>query len=81
MSESPRSGLVDATGSRCPEHAFPDARCRATIVAQRGVWMPAASSPEFKRRAVALVRQGDKPIAQTAKKLGIAESVLRRWMA
>lgn len=43
--------------------------------------MPAASSPEFKRRAVELVRQGDKPIAQTAKKLGIAESGLRRWMA
>jgi transposase-like protein len=43
--------------------------------------MPAPRSPEFRRRAVKLARQRDKPIAQIAKDLGIAESGLRRWMA
>ena len=43
--------------------------------------MPAAYPPEFKHRAVALARQGDKPIAQLARELGVAESGLRRWMA
>jgi transposase len=43
--------------------------------------MPAPKSPEFRRRAVELARQRDKPIAQIAKDLGIAESGLRRWMA
>lgn len=43
--------------------------------------MPAARSPEFRRRAVELARQRDKPIAQIAKDLGVAESGLRRWMA
>jgi transposase len=43
--------------------------------------MPAPRSPEFRRRAVELARQRDKPIAQIAKDLGIAESGLRRWMA
>ena len=42
--------------------------------------MPAPRSPEFRRRAVELARQRDKPIAQIAKDLGIAESGLRRWM-
>ena len=42
--------------------------------------MPAAEPPEFRRRAVELARQGDVPIAQLAKDLGIAESGLRRWM-
>ena len=42
--------------------------------------MPAAKPPEFRRRAVELVRRGDQPIAQIAKDLGIAESGLRRWM-
>lgn len=43
--------------------------------------MPAPKSPEFRRRAVELARQRDKPIAQIARDLGIAESGLRRWMA
>ena len=42
--------------------------------------MPAARSPEFRRRAVELARLREKPIAQIAKDLGIAESGLRRWM-
>ena len=42
--------------------------------------MPAPRSPEFRRRAVELARLGEKPIAQIAKDLGIAESGLRRWM-
>ena len=37
--------------------------------------------PEFRRRAVELARLREKPIAQIAKDLGIAESGLRRWMA
>jgi transposase-like protein len=43
--------------------------------------MPAPYPPEFKQRAVELARQRDKPIAQIARDLGIAESGLRRWMA
>jgi transposase-like protein len=43
--------------------------------------MPAAKSPEFRRRAVELARLREKPIAHIAKDLGIAESGLRRWMA
>ena len=43
--------------------------------------MPAPYPPEFNRRAVELARQGDKPIAQLARELGVAESGLRRWMA
>lgn len=43
--------------------------------------MPAAKPPEFRRRAVDLVRRGDQPTAQIAKDLGISESCLRRWVA
>jgi len=43
--------------------------------------MPASKSPEFRRRAVELARLREKPIAQIAKDLRIAESGLRRWMA
>ena len=43
--------------------------------------MPAPHPPEFRQRAVELARLGEKPIAQIAKDLGIAESGLRRWMA
>jgi transposase-like protein len=43
--------------------------------------MPAPKSPEFRRRAVELARLREKPIAQIAKDLGIAESGLRRWVA
>ena len=42
--------------------------------------MPAAKPPEFRRRAVDLVRRGDQPTAQIAKDLGISESCLRRWV-
>ena len=42
--------------------------------------MPAPKSPEFRRRALDLVGQGE-PVAATAKSLGISESCLRRWMA
>lgn len=43
--------------------------------------MPAARAAEFRRRAVELARLREKPIAQIAKDLGVAESGLRRWMA
>ena len=43
--------------------------------------MPAPYPPEFKQRALEMVRLGDRPVAQIAKELGIAESGLRRWMA
>jgi transposase len=42
--------------------------------------MPAAKPLEFRRRAVELARQREKPIAEIAHDLGIAESCLRRWM-
>ncbi|WP_082105438.1 transposase [Demequina subtropica] len=42
--------------------------------------MPAPKSPEFLRRALDLVAQGE-PVAATARNLGISESCLRRWMA
>jgi transposase-like protein len=42
--------------------------------------MPAARDPEFRRRAVELARLREKPIAQIARDLGVAESGLRRWM-
>jgi transposase len=42
--------------------------------------MPAAYPPEFKQRAVEMARRREKPIAQLAKELGVAESGLRRWM-
>ena len=41
--------------------------------------MPARKPPEFRRRALDLVAQGN-PVAQVAKDLGISESCLRRWM-
>ena len=42
--------------------------------------MPAAKPLEFRRRAVALARAGDQPVAKIASDLGIAESCLRRWL-
>ena len=41
--------------------------------------MPAAHPPEFRRRALDLVAQGE-PVARTARDLGISESCLRRRM-
>jgi transposase len=43
--------------------------------------MPVAKPLEFRRRAVALAREGGQPVAVIAKELGISESCLRRWMA
>jgi len=43
--------------------------------------MPAAKPVEFRRRAVALARSGEKPVAEISKDLGISESCLRRWLA
>lgn len=43
--------------------------------------MPAPHPPEFRRRAVELARQGDKPLIQLAKDLGISRSCLQNWMA
>jgi len=43
--------------------------------------MPAAKPEEFRRRAVALARSGEKPVAEISKDLGISESCLRRWLA
>ena len=43
--------------------------------------MPAPKPMEFRRRAVELARLRERPIAQIAKDLGIAESCLRNWMA
>ena len=42
--------------------------------------MPAPYPEEFKRHAVALVRDEGRPVIQVAKELGIAESGLRRWL-
>jgi len=42
--------------------------------------MPVRYPDEFRERAVALARSGDKPIAHIAADLGIATSCLRRWM-
>jgi transposase len=42
--------------------------------------MPVAKPPEFRRRAVDLVRRGDQSLTQIAKDLGISESCLRRWV-
>jgi len=39
-----------------------------------------SKSPEFRRRALDLVAQGE-PAAATARNLGISESCLRRWMS
>nr|WP_141319592.1 transposase [Cellulomonas uda] len=47
----------------------------------RGVLVPAAKPPEFRRRAVDLARSGQQPVRKVASDLGISESCLRRWMA
>jgi transposase-like protein len=60
---------------------FPDTIAEATLVAEGGVRMPAPHPPEFRARAIELARSGIKPIAATAKDLGISESCLRNWLA
>ena len=42
--------------------------------------MPAPYPEEFKRHAIALVRDEGRPVIQVARELGIAESGLRRWL-
>lgn len=42
--------------------------------------MPAAHPPEFRERAVALARLGDKPTDTLAKELGISRSCLQNWI-
>lgn len=42
--------------------------------------MPAPYPEEFRRRAIALVREEGRPVIQVARELGIAESGLRRWL-
>ena len=42
--------------------------------------MPAPFPEEFRKRAVAMAREGGKPVARVAEELGISESGLRRWM-
>ncbi|WP_443075594.1 transposase [Streptosporangium sp. NBC_01469] len=43
--------------------------------------MPAPHPPEFRERAVAPARLGDKPIITLAQELGISRSCLRNWPA
>jgi transposase len=42
--------------------------------------MPRPYPKEFREGALALARRGDRPIAEVAHELGIAESCLRRWI-
>jgi transposase-like protein len=42
--------------------------------------MPAPHPQEFRQRAVALARAGDKPVAVLAKELRISETCLRNWL-
>jgi transposase len=42
--------------------------------------MPRAYPEEFRRRAVELARQRERPVSQIAAELGIAQSALHRWI-
>jgi putative transposase len=42
--------------------------------------MPRPHPPEFRQRAIELVRLRDKPVAQIARDLGISDSCLRNWV-
>ena len=42
--------------------------------------MPRPYPKEFREGAVELARRGERPIAEIAHELGIAESCLRRWL-
>lgn len=42
--------------------------------------MPRPYPEEFRRRAVELARQRERPIGQIAAELGIAQSALHRWL-
>jgi transposase-like protein len=43
--------------------------------------MPAPHPLEFRRMAVELARERERPISQIARDLGISESCLRNWLA
>jgi transposase len=40
-----------------------------------------AFPPEFRREAVKLMRDSDKPVSQLATDLGVSEQTLRKWRA
>jgi len=42
--------------------------------------MPRAHPPEFRQRAIKLVRLREKPVSQIAKDLGISDSCFRSWV-
>lgn len=42
--------------------------------------MPAPYPPEFRQRAVELARESDKPVAESARDIGISETCLRNWL-
>jgi transposase-like protein len=42
--------------------------------------MPRAHPPEFRRRAIELVRLHEKPVSQIGEELGISDSCLRHWV-
>jgi transposase len=44
------------------------------------VFMPRPYPKEFREGAIALARQGERPVAEIAKELGVAESCLRNWL-
>jgi transposase len=42
--------------------------------------MPRPYPKEFREGAIQLAREGERPVAEIAKELGIAESCLRNWL-
>ena len=42
--------------------------------------MPRPYPKEFREGAVQLAREGERPVAEIAKQLGVAESCLRNWL-
>jgi len=44
------------------------------------VFMPRPYPREFREGAIELARRGDRPVAEIARELGIADSCLRNWL-
>ncbi len=42
--------------------------------------MPRPYPKEFREGAIAMAREGERPVAEIAKELGIADSCLRNWL-
>ena len=42
--------------------------------------MPKAFPPEFRRDVIAVVRQGDRTIADISRSFGVSESCIARWI-